>query len=541
MTGRSVMNIPVPDVGFTDLGNSYAVFRVQPSVTDTGGASRIYPMVFADPTHAAGGSDTQYTPCTAQALIRNTKATYDKAPQVQNEWIQQNVYNQNVDWYLNTRGNQDSMCVLDADATYNYGTIAGSGLPNTPFIQYSRPSLLPAAGTTTYNVMSQMRNPDMRIPMKHLDQLADGIHQFPMTAFGNTNYYVQLENVINVVSPAQMPQNIGCQNLTTATTAFIGDANNPIYLTETYTTNARLKDIPIYVGAPLNITTTYAAGTHNGTGVVTTITLQSNGTVGFTITPPIAAGGTGVAVTLISFSYQGYDALAAGSAGTYDYPSPANIAHAGGAFNGISASWQITNAWVELHELKLMPDQLKAAQEGLRNLEIPYLEVRTVQKNMLSTTTEYSDTNPFDPGCVALAILTPQSNTLTSGFDSAGQYRHKVNTKDVEGRWVIVGPEQETNARLSAGRQYHNYLLQFFFNNLGKPLKKFDAPAFNYTAYNDTNTHAMYPLVINDGETNGTVGINIQAATGGTMQQKVVFWQWIYRKALLIKNGQVVG
>lgn len=538
MNGRNVMNIPVPDVGFTDLGNSYAVFRVQPSVTDTtNGVSKIYPMVFADPTHGPTDTLTQYTGCTGQALVRNTRVTYEKA-QIQNERIEQNVLHQNMDWHTVPRANQSCKTVLDGSNTYNYGQIGGSGLPNSPFIQYSRLSVLPAAGTgALLTTPSQMRNADIRVPMKHLDQLADGMHQFPMTAFGKANYYIQLENVINVVAPAQMPQKVACDNLTLAVDANVGSANNPIKITELYANNDRLMDVPLYVGAPLNITITAGGNVVPATSTVASLQCTAAGSIWFTLTTPIASGvAAGQVVSLISFSYQGYDALAAGVR-TYNYPSP--LAAGTANYVGISASWQITNAWIELHELKLLPEQQKAALEALRNMELPYLETRTIKKNMLQTTTEYSDVVPYDVGCVGLAVMTPQSNTLTSGFDSASQYRHKVNSNDVQGRWVIVGPEMETTASLPVGRQLHNYLMQTFFANYGQPLKKFDAPWSNYIAYNDTNTHAFYPLVINEGQQNGIVGLNVQ--TNGTMQQKQVYWQFLYQRAVQIKNGQVVA
>lgn len=553
MNGRNVMNIPVPDRGFTDLGNSYVVFRVNPTIVSSGtaapapvvaGGNVIYPMVFADPTHTAGGTDRSYTTTTAQALIRNSKVTYARAPGVNNERIQQNVWSQNLDWCKNSRGYQDAACPLSAGNTYTYGNIGGSGLPNTPFIQYSRPTTLPAAGTTTLTTPSQMRDVDCRIPMRHVDQLADGMHQFPMSAFGDTNYYLQLENVISTVAPAQMPQEIQCANLTTATDGNIGGANNIVYLTETFASNARLNDLPLYVSAPINLTATVAGGTIITVGTtVTSITVQAGGTIGFTCDPPLAAGGTGIACTDLAYSFMGYDP----NSQVYTYPSVGSLVTAGGTAatgtcQGVTASWLVTNAYVELHELQLLPDQAKAAVAALRNLELPFLDVRTIIKNMYTTTTEYSDTVPYDPNCVGLAIMTPQTNTLTSGFDMATQYRHKVDNLDVQGRWVVVGPEQETagaDARLPVGRQYHNYLLDLFYQNMGKRLLKFDAPSVNYPNYIDTNTHAFFPLIVNGKPQGGIVSVNIQTTAG--MQAKEVFWHFLYNRAIKIRDGQVVA
>ena len=158
---------------------------------------------------------------------------------------------------------------------------------------------------------------------------------------------------------------------------------------------------------------------------------------------------------------------------------------------------------------------------------------------MLLTTTEYCDTVPYDAGCMALVVMTPQPNTMTSGFDNANQYRYKINSRDELGRWVIIGPEQETQLALPVGRQLHNYKLDSLFSAIGKTLKKYDAPAQNYQSYQDTNTRAILPLEIYDNAQNGVVSINLQ--TNGTMQAKTVFWQFLYQKAVVIKNGNVVG
>jgi len=49
------------------------------------------------------------------------------------------------------------------------------------------------------------------------------------------------------------------------------------------------------------------------------------------------------------------------------------------------------------------------------------------------------------------------------------------------------------------------------------------------------------PLEISDNAQNGVVSINLQTGNGETMQAKTVFWQFLYQKAVAIKNGKVVG
>jgi hypothetical protein len=547
INGRNVMTIKVPDVGFTDLHNSYVVFRIEPnvnSVTADGVLNKIIcPMVFADLTTGIVGSDSPiYTPCTGQALIRNSRVQYSRA-QIQNERIDQNVLSQNMDWYTTTRANQRCSTNLTGACNRNYGTIGASGLPDTPFFQYSRPSGLFGQTGAIATTLSQMRNPDILIPLRHIDQLADGMRQFPMTAFGETQYNIQLENVFNVVSPASMPFILFDTYTALADNPIVGSATIPIILTEEYLTQIRLNDIPIYVGATMNFQylVTGAEEAPSSVVVIASVRALADGKVGVTFVTPVGTVGS-VTDDVIEFqlSYAGYEAELTGEwAGQQHigYPYPFGQ----GLHFGAIADWKITNAYVELHELKLTSDQQKLALSALRSMELPFVHCQTVRKNMLLTTTEYCDTVPFDVGCTGLVVMTPQPNTMTSGFDEALQYRYKVNSRDELGRWVIVGPEQETATQLPVGRQLHNYKLENIFSALGKTLKKYDAPAIDYNNYLDTNTHAILPLEIYDNAQNGVVSINLQTGDGRSMQAKTVFWQFLYQKAVVIKNGNVVG
>jgi len=544
INGRNVMTIKVPDVGFADLHNSYVVFRVEPQVqtVTADGALEVVvgPMVFADlTTNIPDATNSLFVPCTGQALIRNSRVQYSRA-QIQNERIDQNVLSQNMDWYTTTRANQRCSSNLTGACNVNYGTIGMSGLPDTPFFQYSRPSQLfdsPIDGAIA-TMPSQMRNPDILIPLKHIDQLADGMRQFPMTAFGETQYNIQLENVFNVVAPAAMPYVLIDDYTAAAANPNLGSILTPVTLHETFLTQIRLNDIPVYVGATMNFVYSVAggAGPEYSVVVINSVRCVADGGVVVTFVTPVATEAAEDAVIQMQLSYPGYECELDEPRGQHiGYPHP----FGNGQLVGAVASWQITNAYVELHELKLTADQQKLALGALRSMELPFIHCQTVRKNMLLTTTEYCDTVPYDAGCMALVVMTPQPNTMTSGFDNANQYRYKINSRDELGRWVIIGPEQETQLALPVGRQLHNYKLDSLFSAIGKTLKKYDAPAQNYQSYQDTNTRAILPLEIYDNAQNGVVSINLQ--TNGTMQAKTVFWQFLYQKAVVIKNGKVVG
>ena len=553
INGRNVMTIKVPDVGFADLHNSYVVFRVEPKVQviDNNGViiedPIIYPMVFADvgpvgTVYNATDGETVFSPCTGQSLIRNCRVQYSRA-QIQNERIDQNVFSQNMDWYTTTRANQRCSANLSGACNINYGTIGASGLPDTPFFQYSRPNTLYGGGGANATALSQTRNADILIPLKHIDQLADGMRQFPMVAFGETQYNIQLENVFNVVSAAQMPF-IPFDNIVVPAgpgNVSIGSADIPIILTEVFATQLRLNDIPIFVGASMNISYQVEnADQLVGVVIIASVMALANGRVGVTFVNPRNTISNANDVIQVALTYVGYfpDVDSSQAVGYPDTRSTQENNY------GAVASWNITNAYVELHELKLTTDQQKLALSAMRNMQLPFVQYQTVRKNMLLTATEYCDTVPYDVGCMGLVVMTPQPNKMTSGFDNASQYRYKINSRDELGRWVIIGPEQETRDSLPVGRQLHNYKLESLFSGLGKTLKKYDAPAFNYQNYNDRNTHAILPLEIYDNAQNGVVSINLQAGDQNIypeMQAKTVYWQFLYQKAVVIKNGQVVG
>ena len=154
-----------------------------------------------------------------------------------------------------------------------------------------------------------------------------------------------------------------------------------------------------------------------------------------------------------------------------------------------TCTWYIDEIYLELLQLQLTPDQMNKAMKQLSSVEIPFYDQMLIQKNMPACSL-HTDVISLMPNCVGLSVLTPQNLSLVSGFDNAARYRFSLNGKETTNQDILVGSYATT------GRQIHNILLREHFANMGKQLKKYDAPKVCYTNTDDTATHAMYGLVV---------------------------------------------
>jgi hypothetical protein len=535
----NIMNIKVAETGIVDLAASYLGLRTAVTVTDSNGANLIYPVSFADLTLT--GANPTYVVAEGQSLVRDYSVGYSKTA-LANRSSYQNVYRHNMDWYTESRASQKAKAPLYSNSSYNYGTISGSGLPASSFIDYSRPtSFYGAAAAPTapqyLTTLSYMKEAMIPIPMKHIDQLAaNQMHDFPSNVFGDRTYSLTLENFFNVVAPCQMPQGIGCADLTVAGSANFGTVANPIVLTEKFASTSRLNDVPLYVGAPITLKYKVNGGAVTYTAaVISGLAAKADGTIYVTTVAPITAILT-TAITALSISYRGYLAVDPTTAVPLYWPSPV----AGANIIGVTASWQVNEAHIYQFEKQMLPEMAQAANNALQDLEMPYLTVElAATKNVLGGPT-YNDTVSHSPNTVGIAVMTPQTLTLTSGFDNVNYYRRLIGNYDPDQMNVVVGPEQETATQLSVGRQYHNWQLKIFLANIGESLSRFDAPNANYTQYYNKYTRGFYPLML-DGTMNPETSLRLVASAANPMVQKTAFWFNINQNLLKIKRAKVMA
>ena len=199
-------------------------------------------------------------------------------------------------------------------------------------------------------------------------------------------------------------------------------------------------------------------------------------------------------------------------------------------------TWTIDEAYLELAEIQLSGPQKAAMRKALENLEIPWIEHRMLQKDMPATSV-HTDVVHAEPGCIGLAVLTPQNLRLLSGWDNCERYRFAINGVSNTNRDIHVY-DAANPTRPLVGRQLHNHMLRKYLVNVGKSLKKYDANVVNYTAADDQRLHSMFPLVTPQVGAEQIIQIQL-FADNGNMSQKSLFYVMTHPRVMKISNGRV--
>ena len=199
-TGRNRTEVKVPaSVGFSDLTGSKVILDMHATVMQ-GSTIVPLPVAFGN-SEMIGG---------AQALLRNSRVISAQNGLL-NERRYANVIDANLDWYSKSRAQEDAHASFGNSTTTSFGVDPASGLPDCPFIVYSRPSLeLPATTTPAYT-----RRAEIPVAWKHIDNFGN-ISQFPHINVGDLTYDLEFESQIDTVFPAPMPSRAPVPCVTTA-------------------------------------------------------------------------------------------------------------------------------------------------------------------------------------------------------------------------------------------------------------------------------------------------------------------------------------
>ena len=588
--GRNRTEVLVPaSVGFTDLTGSKVILDMHVDVLQ--GATKVaLPVTFGNHEMVSG----------AQALLRNSRVvSADNG--LLNERRYANVIDANLDWYSQSRAQEDQHSLTGYSNTQSYGIDRASALPDCPFIIYNRPSLAqPSTETQAYT-----RRAEVPVAWKHVDNFGT-MSQFPNVAVGNLTYELEMENQIQTVFPAAMPSRAFVPCVTTAAVANklktltlvhktdqlyrlpqVGDLCTAYFLNSTdaapyapaYTVGVSVaildeitavsivsKTIAVTLKNGFAVTTATASCTKILLGYFSPLELDPNtpnqlpipisnnitpsgGVVGNAaapvVFPPNKLGGieatlnaTGtLTVTADAFKslpwYPGAPVVLAGIDSNTDVPvrvetfvTKVTVDVIGATFNTsieladtlasvgalrspsltfrdnksngdlftseatkFSCAWTIDELYLEVLQLQLTPSMMEKAMKSVSNLEIPFYDQLLVQKNMPETTV-HTEVLSLMPNTVGVSVLTPQNLSLVSGFDNCNRYRFALNGKETTNQDIQVG------SAVVAGRQIHNVLLREHLLNIGKQLKKYDAPKFCYEIDVVSATHAMYGLVV---------------------------------------------
>ena len=203
--GRTRTEIHIPGtVGFTDLTTSKLVLDMNVTITDSNEDQVLMPSSFGD----ANGTYPHSDMTGAVALLRNSKVV-SQDHGLLNERRQINVIDSNMNWYKKSRAQEDAEATFGNSTNSNYGRDPMSGLPDCPFIGYSRPTT--NNGAVTDNAVT--RRAEIPLPWSSIDNLGK-VSNFPNVAVGDIAYRIELEDQIDVVMPAEMPAHAtnGCDD-----------------------------------------------------------------------------------------------------------------------------------------------------------------------------------------------------------------------------------------------------------------------------------------------------------------------------------------
>jgi hypothetical protein len=589
--GRNRTEVSVPaSVGFTDLTGSKVVLDMHVDVFQ--GATRVpLPVTFGNQEMVAG----------PQSLIRNSRVV-SSSNGLLNERRYANVIDANLDWYSQSRAQEDQHTLTGYSNTQSYGIDRASGLPDCPFIMYSRPTPTVASTATP----AYTRRAEVPVAFKHIDNFGN-MPQFPNLAVGNLTYNIEFENQVQTVFPAAMPSRafVPCvdtaavaNRLKTLTLQYkanqlyrlpqIGDLCTAYFLNTTdtaayaplFTAGVSVAVLDEIIAVSI-VSNTVAVTLKTGFGVTTATAACTKILLGYfspmeldpltpnTIPVPICnnitpSGGAGNAAAPVVFArntlggieatlnavgtltttrdafkslpwYVGAPVTLAGIDSNSDTPvrietfiasvtvdviggsptyntsivlvdtlatvgvlrSPSltfrDSKAVGNVFTSEAAkftcTWTVDELYLELLQLQLTPSMMDKAMKSLSNVELPFYDQLLIQKNMPSTTV-HTEVISLLPNTVGVSVLTPQNLSLVSGFDSCLRYRFALNGKETTNQDINVG------SAVIVGRQIHNVLLREHLLNIGKQLKKYDAPKFCYEIDVVSSTHAMYGLVV---------------------------------------------
>lgn len=291
----------------------------------------------------------------------------------------------------------------------------------------------------------------------------------------------------------------------------VGITGSPLVLPNVYTKGTSQQHMcPFYVGAPIYVTGNIADTAYAGYHTVSS--LRPNGANLEVILDTGLAVGTVATPTLANVRVAWRDHTDAGALFT--------------------VTWTIDEMYAKMHEIQMQQEQLNSTLNMLRNgKSFAWLDQRLLQQTVTATST-MTQVIELQPNCYSVALLTPQTLELLSGFDGATSYRFALDGKEQSSRDIVCGTDPTT------GRSGHNYLLNKYFMNLGQALSKYDANYYDYGSPDDQRTHAIYTQVTPFIPRQQTLQVQLFAGSN-TMAAKNLFFVSTHERSLNLSNGRV--
>ncbi len=505
--------------------------------TLTAGADGVYTVSDLLPTFVGGSEANDVAQCIdnggAAALIRNARVT-SKEHGMLNERRDQNVISANLDYYTKYSSQAEAWHSFNGGGALQSHNMNQYGpIQDSMFLDARRPQVLGVRILQTVDAeKSQSVAAETRIPMRHIDSMADGTRQFPNLAVGDLTYRMEFEPASGrrITGCANNGLVFACEDYTNSTGGAVSfglsdatpDATKvPIkyrYIKGDTDGNVEVDNLefcPFYLGMPVEVDYEHDGNTYKRVTEITGLKAEA-GLYEIEVENPIEVP-DGRALTNVNIGIRVGDE--------------------------VGVEWNIEDIFLELHCLQLSPQQIQAAQSAMESLSIPYMDYRLVKK-VLNQTGDYSEMIQTDAGCAGLAVLTPKNNGLASSIDNGRRYRFAIEGKYTTNRDIQVAP-LINNEGQSLGRQLHNHMLQKFYGNLGKKLLRFDSPIRNYNNAPladelEDETHTFYPLVTPIVGNDSIINFQLQAEAGQQMATKEIFFVAMYPRSLDFKNGRLV-
>lgn len=262
-------------------------------------------------------------------------------------------------------------------------------------------------------------------------------------------------------------------NVTSDGASNIGSATSPLVITNFWggANNGSAsynRDCPFYVGCPVGVTGANGINTIGGAsrgGFTTVASLSRNGTnLLITLNTPVPVGAVGANITNVRIAHR-------------DYSS------ANGNMFQVTANYD--QLYLELPLIQTTPSKMEQLRKDLANSKMSFLEY-SVEPQQMATGVTYERTWQVQPNCLGWHLITPQTNTLVSGYDTVNGY-----SIDVQGEPLLNVPFVPVGNIDNTSRSLANMLTRRYFNNMQMPLAKYDAQATNYRGRNDNTTHGI--------------------------------------------------
>lgn len=305
----------------------------------------------------------------------------------------------------------------------------------------------------------------------------------------------------------------------------IGIAGAPFVITNFYDTNGGSASnidydmCPFVTGFPILV---WAYNTVANTVFNASTTIQSLTRVGRDL--QIILAGTGVAVgtndpCIVYFAHRDFntDGNAPICASTTTFP----------------ITWTLYDTYIDACQVNMMPDQVNQIRQQLQSgVKFDFISKMQIPRQVAASTNMDTDIM-LPPRCVGLAVLTPQNNSVVSGFDNCTSYVFDIGTDMWTPRFIPVG---QIN---SADRQLQNYVLKLFFKAIGSNLAKYDAATRDNDHVQPTVDKGMYVCVPPYSKESQHVRLRLFSSTA--MAQKTQYWIPYVRKTLVVsKDGVAV-